>query len=179
MDRLVAANSWPFLMYSTDDLGPQGNRRISPKVENAGVGPARIQTFEVWWSAADSMWRGCSCKCAPATGVRRVLDDGSRDDPCATGQKLSHGKSLVHRTRALVRSKSSVEDRRALKRGTKPMDMEKLKRLRARYADRGAFDGDDPVLLRAARDVQVGDGRRFLPFAGVPTFLGLPHATSL
>ena len=37
------------------------------------------------------------------------------------------------------------------------MDTEKLKRLRARYADRGAFDGDDPVLLRAARDVQTGD----------------------
>ena len=49
MDRLVAANSWPFLMYSTDDLDPQGNRRISLKVENAGVGPARVQTFEVWW----------------------------------------------------------------------------------------------------------------------------------
>src|SRR5262252_8527344 len=49
MDRLVAANSWPFLMYDTESLDPQGNRRISLKVENAGVGPARIQTFEVWW----------------------------------------------------------------------------------------------------------------------------------
>ena len=59
------------------------------------------------------------------------------------------------------------------------MDTEKLKRLRARYADRGAFDGDDPVLLRAARDVQTGAGKRSLPYSGVPTFLGLPHATSL
>jgi len=59
------------------------------------------------------------------------------------------------------------------------MDTEKLKRLRARYADRGAFDGDDPVLLRAARDVQTGAGKRSLPFSGVPTFLGLPHTTSL
>jgi len=49
MDRLVAANSWPFLTYDTDNLDPQGNRRISLKVENTGVGPARIQTFEVWW----------------------------------------------------------------------------------------------------------------------------------
>jgi hypothetical protein len=49
MDRLVAANSWPFLMYNTSNLDPQGNRRISLNVENAGVGPARIQTFEVWW----------------------------------------------------------------------------------------------------------------------------------
>ena len=49
MDRLVAANSWPFLMYSTDNMDPQGVRRISLKVENDGVGPARVQTFEVWW----------------------------------------------------------------------------------------------------------------------------------
>jgi hypothetical protein len=49
MDRLVAANSWPFLMYNTSNLDPQGHRRIELRVENAGVGPARIQTFEVWW----------------------------------------------------------------------------------------------------------------------------------
>ena len=49
MDRLVAANSWPFLMYNTSSKDPQGERRISLEVENAGVGPARIQTFEVWW----------------------------------------------------------------------------------------------------------------------------------
>jgi guanidinopropionase len=58
------------------------------------------------------------------------------------------------------------------------MDELKLKQLRERYADRGAFDGDDPVLLKAARDVQSPDGRRSLPFAGVPTFLGLPQASS-
>ncbi len=58
------------------------------------------------------------------------------------------------------------------------MDLEKLKQLRARYGDRGVFDGDDPVLNRAARDVQSADGKRALPYSGVPTFLGLPHATS-
>jgi hypothetical protein len=36
-------------MYDTESRDPQGNRRISLKVENAGVGPARIQTFELWW----------------------------------------------------------------------------------------------------------------------------------
>jgi guanidinopropionase len=59
------------------------------------------------------------------------------------------------------------------------MDAEKLRRLRARYADRDAFDGDDPVLLKAARDVQTPEGRRSLPYAGVPTFLGLPQAAEL
>ena len=64
MDRLVAANSWPFLMYDTESRDPQGNPRISLKVENAGVGPARIQTFEVWWqgqpvSTAPELVRRC------------------------------------------------------------------------------------------------------------------------
>jgi hypothetical protein len=64
MDRLVAANSWPFLMYSTSNKDPQGQRRISLEVENAGVGPARIQTFEVWWqgqpvSTAPELLRRC------------------------------------------------------------------------------------------------------------------------
>ena len=46
---LTLANSWPLLMYSTDNMDPQGNRRISLKIENDGIGPARVQTFEVWW----------------------------------------------------------------------------------------------------------------------------------
>jgi len=58
------------------------------------------------------------------------------------------------------------------------MDQEKLQRLRARYADRGVFDVDDPMLARAAREVQSPDGKRTLPYSGVPTFLGLPHAAS-
>jgi len=58
------------------------------------------------------------------------------------------------------------------------MDPEKLKKLRQRYQDGGAFDGDDPVLTRAAHAVQSPDGKRSLPYSGVPTFMGLPYATS-
>jgi guanidinopropionase len=58
------------------------------------------------------------------------------------------------------------------------MDQENLRRLRARYNDRGVFESDDPVLARAAKDVQSPDGKRALPYSGVPTFLGLPYATS-
>ena len=58
------------------------------------------------------------------------------------------------------------------------MDPDKLKRLQERYGDRGVFDGDDPVLARAAHEVQSPDGKRSLPYSGVPTFLGLPYATS-
>jgi hypothetical protein len=71
MDRLVAANSWPFLTYGTDNEDPQGQRRITLKVENAGVGPARIQTFEMWWqgqpvASADELLIRC-CMVQPHT----------------------------------------------------------------------------------------------------------------
>src|SRR5579863_2841374 len=60
------------------------------------------------------------------------------------------------------------------------MDQKKLRQLRERYADRGIFEESaDPVLARAARDIQSPGGKRALPYSGVPTFLGLPYATSI
>jgi guanidinopropionase len=58
------------------------------------------------------------------------------------------------------------------------MDQVKLKNLRARYADRGAFDSDDPGLVEAGRQVQSAGGKRSLPYSGIPTFLDLPSAAS-
>jgi guanidinopropionase len=58
------------------------------------------------------------------------------------------------------------------------MDEAKLSKLRARYTDRDVFDGDDPILTAAARDVQSPDGKRSMPYSGIPTFLGLPQAAS-
>jgi agmatinase len=56
------------------------------------------------------------------------------------------------------------------------MDPKNLERLRRRYGEAGAFSTDDPVRRAAADAVQTPDGRRRLPYSGVPTFLGLPHA---
>ena len=58
------------------------------------------------------------------------------------------------------------------------MDQDKLKLLRSRYGDGNAFDSDDPTLIEAARQVQSGEGKRALPYSGVPTFLDLPYAQS-
>ena len=58
------------------------------------------------------------------------------------------------------------------------MDMQKLEALRRRYSEAGAFSIDDPVLKAAAADVASGEGRRSLPYSGIPTFLSLPAATS-
>jgi guanidinopropionase len=58
------------------------------------------------------------------------------------------------------------------------MDQDKLAALRARYATADIYDMDDPVLKAAAAQLNVGGGRRTLPYAGIPTLLGLPTAES-
>jgi guanidinopropionase len=58
------------------------------------------------------------------------------------------------------------------------MDKDRLQQLRARYADTEAFDQDEPSLVAAAAAVRLPDGKRSLPYSGVPTFLGLPQASS-
>jgi agmatinase len=58
------------------------------------------------------------------------------------------------------------------------VDEQKLQDLRRRFSDADALSIDDAVLKAAAADLAVGDGRRSLPYAGIPTFLALPSAAS-
>ncbi len=58
------------------------------------------------------------------------------------------------------------------------MDPKELEKLRARYTNAEASSIDDPVLRAAAATLIRKDGSRSLPYSGIPTFLGLPHATS-
>jgi len=57
------------------------------------------------------------------------------------------------------------------------MDKTKLEALRARYVNGDVFDAMDPVLRRAAKDVETPGGQRPASYAGIPTFLDLPAAT--
>jgi hypothetical protein len=50
MERLVAANSWPNLTYGTGNESDDGLRdEITMSLKNTGVGPARIDTFELFY----------------------------------------------------------------------------------------------------------------------------------
>ena len=47
-ERLVAANSWPFPFYVTNsDKAEDGSRLLTLRVQNGGVGPARVQSVVV------------------------------------------------------------------------------------------------------------------------------------
>jgi hypothetical protein len=47
--RMVEANSWPFVDFSTHNLGDKGTPEVRLVLTNEGIGPARIETFELWW----------------------------------------------------------------------------------------------------------------------------------
>jgi hypothetical protein len=68
--RMVEANSWPFVEYDSHDIDEHGNGEIRLVLTNAGVGPARIQTFELWFNGKpmSSLWallEAC-CETSPA-----------------------------------------------------------------------------------------------------------------
>ena len=46
--RLVQANSWPLLQFATGNANDKGENEITLKIENAGVGPAKLISFEIF-----------------------------------------------------------------------------------------------------------------------------------
>lgn len=49
MEKLVEANTWPYVMYAASNGNAQGEHLMSFQLVNSGVGPARIETFEVFY----------------------------------------------------------------------------------------------------------------------------------
>jgi hypothetical protein len=49
MERMVAASTWPYVMARFSDSNPDGTPHVSLFVSNKGVGPAKIETLEVFY----------------------------------------------------------------------------------------------------------------------------------
>lgn len=47
--ELVAANSWPFVQISENDHAPDNSPGITLMLMNQGIGPAKLETFELFW----------------------------------------------------------------------------------------------------------------------------------
>jgi hypothetical protein len=47
--RMVQASSWPFVEFSTHNVDERGSPNVRLVLTNEGIGPARIETFELWW----------------------------------------------------------------------------------------------------------------------------------
>jgi hypothetical protein len=48
--RMVEATSWPFVQFNTHNVDDHGDPLVRLVLTNEGVGPARIETFELWWN---------------------------------------------------------------------------------------------------------------------------------
>jgi len=78
MERLVAANSWPNLQYDTSNENDAGTRNdITLNLRNTGVGPARIESFELFY------------KDKPMPNSKTLLDT------CCGGGKYNYASSAV------------------------------------------------------------------------------------
>jgi hypothetical protein len=65
--RMVEANSWPFVEYDSHNVDEQGHAKIRFVLTNQGIGPARIETVELWWNGKPmpSPWALLNACCAP------------------------------------------------------------------------------------------------------------------
>jgi hypothetical protein len=68
--RMVEANSWPFVVFETHDRDEHANPDVRLVLNNEGIGPARIETFELWWngtpmSSPEALMQAC-CSSTPA-----------------------------------------------------------------------------------------------------------------
>jgi hypothetical protein len=48
-EQLVTASTWPFLQVQVSNADPDAKLDIQFQVVNAGVGPAKIESFELFW----------------------------------------------------------------------------------------------------------------------------------
>jgi hypothetical protein len=46
--RMVQASSWPFVQFDTHNIDEHGSPKVRLVLTNVGVGPARLETFELW-----------------------------------------------------------------------------------------------------------------------------------
>jgi hypothetical protein len=46
---MVAASSWPFLQLDSGNIGDDGKSQIRLAIANSGVGPAKVESLQVFW----------------------------------------------------------------------------------------------------------------------------------
>src|ERR1700755_449438 len=48
MERQLSASTWPVLEFGTSNVDDEGHPEISFEIRNAGLGPAKVRSFELW-----------------------------------------------------------------------------------------------------------------------------------
>lgn len=79
-NRMVEANSWPFVAFDTHNLNEKGVPQVRLVLTNEGIGPARIETFELWWkgkpiSSPGQLLKSC-CATSPDPQQNQAISIG-------------------------------------------------------------------------------------------------------
>ncbi len=91
-EQLVAASTWPFLQVTISNATADAKPDLQFQVINAGVGPAKIESFEVFW------------KGKPYRSARRLLSDccGFRDVLATSPDAKNHTPLMTGTVQGIV-----------------------------------------------------------------------------
>jgi hypothetical protein len=83
-EDLVAASTWPYLLVESSNANAEGAKLIHMDVTNSGVGPAKVETFEVFWNGKP--YPSANRLVADCCGYKPVQDSAtSRRTPMLQG----------------------------------------------------------------------------------------------
>ena len=95
-DKMVAAESWPFLQIQSSNNDDNGHPRVELALVNAGVGPAKLESLEIVWqgkaySSSEYLLSACCgfrAYAFPSTGHTPVSTSGVHDIVIRAGETL-------------------------------------------------------------------------------------------
>lgn len=85
-EKLVAASTWPFVQVQISNANPDAKLDLQFSVVNTGVGPAKIESFEVFWKgkpyrSANELLHAC----CGYTSIKATLPQAKGHTPLTTG----------------------------------------------------------------------------------------------
>jgi hypothetical protein len=110
MKQLVAANSWPFVSVGVGNRDEQGGKTLRIVAQNKGVGPAKIETLEVFY-------KGQAMADSHAL-IHAILGPAEADVQIPFGESAFVGDVLASKETAIVMSLQGGK--------IAPADLEKL-----------------------------------------------------
>ena len=85
-EQLVASGTWPFLQVQIDNANPDGKLNLQFHVVNTGVGPAKIESFEVFWKGKPyRSGRQLLKECCGFKNYAATSPEGKSHTPLLTG----------------------------------------------------------------------------------------------
>jgi hypothetical protein len=85
-EKMVAASTWPFVQVQISNADTDAKLDLQFSVVNTGVGPAKVESFEVFWKGKPYQSGMQLLKaCCGYTPIKSTLPEAKNHTPLATG----------------------------------------------------------------------------------------------